>query len=691
MPVVMSVGALVDVQTPWWPLTQSQGGSLRLYDEYTRDYAALYREQPNVRVCVDFLARNIAQLGLHVFRRVSDTDRERLTDHPLAQVLSKPLPAQFKVTRYRLIESLVSDLGVYFNAYWLKVRREDGAAGGDPPLGLLRVPPAYVEVSGGLFPSGYTIALSGGEIEVAPEDIVHFRGYNAESAVIGLSPLETLRRVLAEEHAAGDYREHFWANAARMAGIIERPATAPEWSPAARQRFKAEFEALYSGGPNSGRTAILEEGMEWKEASFNPQESEYLGGRKLTREECARAYHIPLPMVGILDHATFSNIKEQHKNLYQDSLGPWLAMIEGDIDLQLLPEFEGADGVYVEFNIAEKLQGSFEEQTEALGRAVGRPWMTANEARARQNLPAIGGDADRLVTPLNVLVAGEQEEGSRLEVEGSREDEEEEGEGEIASAQTARLAMTKALDVYNGALRGRHEEQWRRALVAHYRRQEAAMVSRVPSTALRQAQGASGRGPQTTDRSPGDARKEMIGGIWWDSERWDRELGADLLRLNALTAGEWAQRTVEALESDVGAETLEARMQPWLEEHSRVQAAYLNGYTRDQVAAALREPEPLEAVKGVFEQALSVWAVREAASAVTTALNFGSVEGAAATGLRTKTWQVNSGNPRPSHAAMNGETVGIRQRFSNGGRWPGDPALGAEENANCMCSVVFGK
>ena len=92
MPVVVSAGVLVDVQREWWP-TYGGHGNVRLYDEYNYDYATIYRTQPNVRVCVDFLARNIAQLGLHVFRRVSDTDRERLTDHPLAQVLGKPLTA----------------------------------------------------------------------------------------------------------------------------------------------------------------------------------------------------------------------------------------------------------------------------------------------------------------------------------------------------------------------------------------------------------------------------------------------------------------------------------------------------------------------------------------------------------------------------------------------------------------------
>ena len=147
--------------------------------------------------------------------------------------------------------------------------------------------------------------------------------------------------------------------------------------------------------------------MTWKQSTFNAQESEYLAGRKLTREECARAYHIPLPMVGILDNATFSNIKEQHKNLYQDCLGPWLAMIEDEISLQLLPDFEDIEGVYIEFNIQEKLQGSFEEQVQSLQSAVGRPWMTPDEARARFNMPSLGGDAAQLATPLNVLIGGQ--------------------------------------------------------------------------------------------------------------------------------------------------------------------------------------------------------------------------------------------------------------------------------------------
>ena len=58
--------------------------------------------------------------------------------------------------------------------------------------------------------------------------------------------------------------------------------------------------------------------------------------RRLTREECAAAYDVPPPVVGILDRATFSNITEQHIMLYQDTFGPWLTMIEETPQTQLI-------------------------------------------------------------------------------------------------------------------------------------------------------------------------------------------------------------------------------------------------------------------------------------------------------------------------------------------------------------------
>jgi HK97 family phage portal protein len=260
-------------------------------------YAALYRTQPNVRTCCDFLGRNLAQIGIHTYRRVSDTDRERLVDHQIARWLSYPNPA---TTRYRLIESTIIDLAIFFSAYWLKVRRTDGE------IGLVRLPPQQMHVEGWLMPSWFGWTLDNGQtVDIAPSEIVYFTGYDPDNALQGLSPLETLRGILEEEQAASDYRATYFENSARMEGVIERPVTAPKWTREQKDDWRTQFAARYAGPANQGKVPVLEDGMIYKPIAHSARESEFVDARKLTREEVAAAYHIPAPMVGILDHATF--------------------------------------------------------------------------------------------------------------------------------------------------------------------------------------------------------------------------------------------------------------------------------------------------------------------------------------------------------------------------------------------------
>jgi HK97 family phage portal protein len=363
-------------------------------------YGQIYSTQPAVRTVVEFIARNIAELNLHVFRRVSDTDRERLVDHELARWINDPTPA---TTHYKLIDALMQDMGIYFCAYWLKVRLRD-----ENRLGLVRLLPETVTPDGYLLPQAfYWTQPDGTVIEIAPKDLVYFSGYNPTSAIFPLSPLETLRQTLAEEYASRSYRRAFWQNSARLEGVIQRPKDAPKWTTDQKNSWREQWQARFVGQP--GQVAVLEDGMTFQALGTNAKDAEYIEARKLTREEVAAAYHVPLPMVGILEHATFSNIREQHKNLYQDCLGPWLKNLQEELIRQVLPECDDTENIYCEFNINEKLKGSFEEQGEAIQRLVGRPVMTPNEGRARLNLPSIKNDptADQLAMPLNTATSGQ--------------------------------------------------------------------------------------------------------------------------------------------------------------------------------------------------------------------------------------------------------------------------------------------
>jgi len=359
----------------------------------------VYRTHPGVRTCISFLATNIAQVTIHTYRREGEYDRQRLRDHPVAVALDQPWPG---VSQYRLMESTVSDVAIYGDAFWLKV----AWPGDRERIGLRRVPPARLaRIEPDALGSPQTFVFvsypDGNEVTVRADQVVWFRSYDPTEAY-GSTAITSLRNLVAEDYEAAQYRQQLWRRGARLGGVLKRPADAPEWSEVAETRFKAEWAAWYSGdGPQAGGTPILQDGMDYVTGGFTAEQAQYLDARKMTLVQIAAAFHVPPPMVGILDNANFANVREFHRSLYQDTLGPWFRMIEQEIANAVIPDFDDTAGVYCEFNVAEKLRGSFEEQAAALQTAVGAPWMSRSEARARMNLPE-REDADQLIVPLNV-------------------------------------------------------------------------------------------------------------------------------------------------------------------------------------------------------------------------------------------------------------------------------------------------
>lgn len=629
--------------------------SLRVTDDWNVDYEEIWRTQGAVRTVVDFLARSIASLAPHVFDRVSDTDRVRVTDHPLAELLSRPNP---RTTRYRLMSDTVHDMCIFDTAYWLKVKTKDSYA-------LVRVPPRMVAPKGGSWfaPDFYRISGDRGRQDVPPEQVVHFRGYAPNGDLVGTPPMEALRQALAEGYEAGRMRSQVLRNGARASGYLKRPKDAPRWSEETRTKFARSWGSQYVGAnaPEAGGTPILEDGMDFIKVAQTADELQYVEVRKLTREEVAAAFHVPAPMVGILDHATFSNIREQHKQLYQDTLGPWLDMIEQEIALQLTPDIAAPGShLYVEFDIAAKLRGDLAEESASLYQAAGGPYMTRNEVRARRNLPAIDG-GDELITPLSVTTTGGDAAPTGAD------------EAATGDAPAPADAPKAHQDVKKAPRRaGVTPEQSRQAqkaaeetLSAFFRRQRASVLSRL--------------GAKADDE-------------WWDEERWNNELADDLEQLALSVTTKIGPKAAVALGFTADDYDVD-RTRKFLRAVAESRAGAINSTTRQAIASALADqaeddsaPSPAE----VFEQATGARGAQAAVTIATTLTAFAVTEAAhqAAPGRAMKQWTVTASNPRPSHAAVAGETVPVDSLFSNGMNWPGDPEGGVDEVAGCTCTVT---
>lgn len=162
------------------------------------------------------------------------------------------------------------------------------------------------------------------------------------------------------------------------------------------------------GGSNAGGTPLFEDGMELRTNRFSAKDEQFVEASKLSLSTVAQVYFVNPTMVGLLDNANYANVKEFRRALYGDNLGPEIERIQQRVNAKLVPRLADASKTYVEFNLQTKLAGSFEEQSDLLQKAVGGPYMTVNEARARLNMPSIEG-GDDLIVPLNVTQNGDQD------------------------------------------------------------------------------------------------------------------------------------------------------------------------------------------------------------------------------------------------------------------------------------------
>jgi HK97 family phage portal protein len=606
--------------------------------------AQMWATQPHLRTVVSFLARNIAQLGLHSFRRDGE-DRLRDRESPFAATMRRPNSDQ---TAYDLVYSLVGDLALYDRAYWAVVEDAESSSGWT----IRRLPPTWVtpvwrDVFGA---KGYAILSPNGEsVEVPAANVLAFTGYHPSSPRKGSPTVEALKGTLQEQIEASKYRSQVWKRGGRVSAVIERPKDAPQWSPEAMKQFREDWYAKYTGsGPKAGGTPILEDGMKLTRVDFNAQEQQFVEAAKLSFSTVASAFHVNPTMVGILDNANYSNVREFRRMLYGDTLGPLIAQIEDRINTFLLPmlDMDNAE-FYAEFNIAEKLQGSFEEQAAVMQTLVGAPLMTRNEGRARFNLPSLGEAFDEPITPLNVVTGGQAsptDSGSQnLNATGPRH------------LKARRKASSfKSEDLVPESYPEKAEDVFRE----FFARQRRVVLSALGAKAA---------------------------GDWWDGERWDDELADDLYALALTTASEMGERQAEAL--GFSADDYDPdRTEAFLRKVAESRAGAVNSTTLERIEAAL---EAGDDVAAVFDEAESSRSLSAGTAILAALAGFALTEAAKQLqgDTATKTWVVNSRNPRSEHAAMSGETVGIDETFSNGAEWPGDPVLGADGVAGCQCTV----
>lgn len=604
----------------------------------------LYATQSNLHTVVSFLAASVAQLPLKVYIRDGENARKRDRTSVAARLLWKPNPDQ---TCYEFIEGMLIEYLLMGSVFVWMLPDADAESGYQMRI----VPREWIvdTVSHTNYaPDVIRISSKSGQIvEVPREMFVQFRMYNPGNPGGYQSPISALKQTLTEQVNADRFRTDIWRSSGRFNAYLTRPANVQPWDENQRKAFLTAFrEGWGKDGENRGKMPLLEDGMEIKTYQFNAKEAQYAETKQLSREDVAAAYHVNPSLIWHTTTQTYASAKDNARALYADCLGPTLQMLQQRINSFLLPMIGADPRTYVEFDMTEKLKGSFEERASILQSAVGGPWMTRNEARADNNLPPVEG-GDELIVPLNVVEGGRASPtDTHMENAGC----------------TCHLHKGKAEPIRLKAKSSKDEDEQMTAILKKFFKRQASSV--IPKIGAKAAS-------------------------WWDEERWNEELADDLEPLIDKIADAHGKEAAEAL----GAEYDPKRTRKYLRALSEGRASAINAATYAKLEEALESEEEEETPEKVFEKrenADSGTFGRSLATAVAGwAMTREAPQQAEAQGIHKtveKVW-ITGDNPRPEHAMMNGETVPIDQEFSNGCFWPGDDNGDPDTTCGCNCST----
>jgi HK97 family phage portal protein len=352
-------------------------------------YGGYFQENlASIVSAVTIIARTIASLPPRVYQSV-DGGRVEVLDHPVVALLHRPNSLQGwpDLAEQWVASALLAGNGLLYIT-------DDGRGAptelrclpwwtANPQIlrdGRVMFYPAATRLPG--WPDASPPRV------VSTEDCLWLR--DRADNVFGRSALSRAPMVAQAAINSAQFAASMFASGAKLGGVITHPG---HLSKEASDRIAASWAATHAGPISGGKTAILEEGMTFAAQSMTLEDAELLSSRKFEIEEVARLYNIPLPILNVWDHSTFTNSDTASQWFGQLTLAPWARKIEAEASRVL---FNDAS-YHLEIDLSALMRGSFVARTQAEIALVRAGILSANEVREQEGYSRRGGDADKLV------------------------------------------------------------------------------------------------------------------------------------------------------------------------------------------------------------------------------------------------------------------------------------------------------
>ncbi len=336
-----------------------------------------------------------------------------VTDHPLARILRRPNWVQ---TWFEFAVQMHVALVLRNNAYAVILRDAKGA-----PQYLIPVNPDAVMVmeagDGSIFYNVNRVglfqiaALRDLPVAIPEEDILHIRGL-AFNIHVGVSTIGVARDSIGVAMGLEQQAARWIDNGARPSGVLQ---TDKKLTPDTAAKLKRQWEDFKSGIQNTGKTAILEDGIKWEPMALTSVDLQFIEQRKMAIEDVARWFSVPPYKLGVVDgYPRGASIDDLDQAYVNATIMPDCEMWEQKLDM-VFGLFD--DDLMVDFDERNLLRASEKTRINNQRLKVMSGLATPNECRREEGLPPMKG-GDELMFPVNTAALGSDMSGTAADGAG---------------------------------------------------------------------------------------------------------------------------------------------------------------------------------------------------------------------------------------------------------------------------------
>ena len=233
----------------------------------------------------------------------------------------------------------------------------------------------------------------GGMRTLTRTDIIHLPGMLLDDPVVGVSPVEVHANEIGAEIALHEFKGRFFSNDATPGGLIVKGPQDPDQ----RRELREAWEARHRGSAKAHSMGLLWGDMDYRQIGVNAADAALIEALQYTAQDTARIYRVPLSLINGADGES-KNLEAENQRFLQFSLGPRLKRIEDALHLDddLFPDKQ----LRPRFDAKVLMRAAIEQRYNAYRLARQGGWVTANEIRSWENLPAVDGGDEIQQTPV---------------------------------------------------------------------------------------------------------------------------------------------------------------------------------------------------------------------------------------------------------------------------------------------------